>query len=48
MESSLAQEVKLVGFSNEEELNWITKTMRIELAEPYSVFTYYYFLKNWP
>lgn len=22
--------------------------MRIELAEPYSVFTYYYFLKNWP
>jgi N-alpha-acetyltransferase 30 len=48
MEPGLSQEVKLTAFSNEEELTWIAQVCRAELAEPYSVFTYYYFLKNWP
>lgn len=38
----------LSTFKNEEELKWITDILRAELAEPYSIFTYNYFLTNWP
>ena len=38
----------MVTFSSESELDWITKVLRAELAEPYSVYTYYYFIKTWP
>ena len=48
MEANLSNEVKLVTFSSESELDWITKVLRAELAEPYSVYTYYYFIKTWP
>ena len=40
--------MRLATFSGQQELAWITQVLRQELAEPYSVFTYYYFLKNWP
>jgi peptide alpha-N-acetyltransferase len=40
--------IRLVSFSTPSELQWITETLRQTLAEPYSVFTYYYFVKNWP
>jgi peptide alpha-N-acetyltransferase len=48
MEQNISDEVKLTDFRSEDELNWITTTLRAELAEPYSVFTYYYFIKTWP
>lgn len=43
-----AQDIKLVTFSNEEELNWIVDILRKELAEPYSLYTYNHFLTTWP
>jgi len=48
MQHNISDEVTLTTFKSEEELNWITTTLRAELAEPYSVFTYYYFAKSWP
>jgi peptide alpha-N-acetyltransferase len=48
MELNIADEIELATFSNENELNWITKILRAELSEPYSIFTYNYFLTNWP
>ena len=48
MDTDIYKEVRLVTFSNENELNWISATMRQELAEPYSLFTYTNFLTCWP
>lgn len=31
-------------FSNQQELEWMMRIIRAELAEPYSIFTYNYFL----
>lgn len=48
MDPAVCDEVTLATFSKEEELNWISSTMRQELAEPYSLFTYTNFLATWP
>lgn len=48
MDADIQSKIKLVTFSNEAELNWISDIMRQELAEPYSLFTYTNFLSTWP
>lgn len=35
-------------FSKEEELQWMIDTIGAELAEPYSIFTYNYFISQFP
>jgi N-alpha-acetyltransferase 30 len=47
---SLAQTagVSLKYFSKEEELEGIMKMITADLSEPYSIYTYRYFVYNWP
>src|ERR1700730_15609041 len=35
-------------YENEIQLEWMDKLIRVDLSEPYSIFTYRYFLHNWP
>ena len=41
-------ELKYSTFSNNDELEIMIKMIESELSEPYSIFTYRYFLQNWP
>ncbi|KAK4535717.1 hypothetical protein CDCA_CDCA06G1742 [Cyanidium caldarium] len=42
-------EVELVPFAGEaEHLRWIRQLIDVDLSEPYSIFTYRYFLRQWP
>mmetsp|Transcript_14500 Transcript_14500/g.12307 ORF Transcript_14500/g.12307 Transcript_14500/m.12307 type:complete len:180 (+) Transcript_14500:52-591(+) len=41
-------DLKFKTFEHEEELDTIIKMVEVELSEPYSVFTYRYFLQTWP
>jgi ribosomal protein S18 acetylase RimI-like enzyme len=40
--------ITLRTFRDESEMQWIVDMMARDLSEPYSVFTYRYFLHNWP
>ena len=35
-------------YTAESQLQWITDLMKKDLSEPYSVYTYRYFINNWP
>ena len=35
-------------YTHEGQLEWITELMKKDLSEPYSVYTYRYFINNWP
>lgn len=35
-------------YTSENQLEWITDLMKKDLSEPYSVYTYRYFINNWP
>jgi hypothetical protein len=49
MEKSLSlADIKFKTYEKEEELNEIIKLVENELSEPYSIFTYRYFLQKWP
>lgn len=41
-------ELKYSIFSNIDELDVMIKMIESELSEPYSIFTYRYFIQNWP
>ena len=41
-------ELKYSTFSNIDELDVMIKMIESELSEPYSIFTYRYFIQNWP
>lgn len=41
-------EVKLVKYEDERQLDDIMSLVDRDLSEPYSIFTYRYFLHNWP
>ncbi len=40
--------VTLRPFLDDSEMHWIVDMMARDLSEPYSVFTYRYFLHDWP
>lgn len=40
--------IKYITYSSETQLPWITTLMEADLSEPYSVFTYRYFINQWP
>jgi peptide alpha-N-acetyltransferase len=40
--------IKYIQYSHEGQLPWITRMMEKDLSEPYSVFTYRYFVNQWP
>lgn len=40
--------IRYVQYTTELQLPGITNLIEKELSEPYSVFTYRYFLNNWP
>lgn len=42
------KELRYNLFSNIDELEIMIKMIESELSEPYSIFTYRYFLHNWP
>ncbi len=42
------EELRFVEYEGEHQLPFITALMEQELSEPYSVFTYRYFLNSWP
>lgn len=49
MESQIKPEdITYVTYSKEEELQAMIKMIEVELPEPYSIYTYRYFLSNWP
>lgn len=35
-------------YKNEEQLPLIKRLMDVDLSEPYSIFTYRYFINSWP
>jgi hypothetical protein len=35
-------------YTNEKQLDWIVELMKKDLSEPYSVYTYRYFINQWP
>ncbi len=47
METNLSS-IKFKTYEKDEELEDIIKLVEHELSEPYSVFTYRYFLTKWP
>lgn len=44
----MADEVELAGYAGEQQLAELVRLIEKDLSEPYSVFTYRYFLYNWP
>ena len=47
-QQSLAARIRYVGYSNEKQLGAIMALVDRDLSEPYSIFTYRYFLCGWP
>lgn len=47
-EAYSAENLKIVAYSRNEEIEPMIKMIESELSEPYSIFTYRYFLINWP
>lgn len=43
-----SDEVSYVPYSGEEQLPLISALVDRDLSEPYSIYTYRYFLHNWP
>jgi hypothetical protein len=43
-----AAEIRYVGYAGEANLPLISSLIERELSEPYSIFTYRYFLNQWP
>lgn len=43
-----AEAVRLVEYEDERQLSDIMSLVDRDLSEPYSIFTYRYFLHNWP
>jgi N-alpha-acetyltransferase 30 len=43
-----AENIKYVTYTSEDQLEIMMKMIESELSEPYSIFTYRYFVKNWP
>jgi len=41
-------EIQFVYYTSEEQLPGIQKLMEKDLSEPYSIYTYRYFINNWP
>ena len=48
MEGFKLQDVVIKTYDNEKELDIIMSLVSQELSEPYSIFTYRYFLEKWP
>jgi len=45
---SSASSVVIVQYSSEDQLKLLTPLIEKDLSEPYSVYTYRYFIHNWP
>lgn len=45
---NIVDKLTYIPYTNETQLAWIEDMMKKDLSEPYSVFTYRYFLNNWP
>ena len=43
-----SEEIEIVDYTGEEQIDYIMDLMARTLSEPYSIYTYRYFLKNWP
>jgi hypothetical protein len=43
-----SSEIKYVHYTDESQLFSIMKLMENDLSEPYSIYTYRYFVNNWP
>ena len=48
LEQVEADDLRYCNFANNDELEIMIKMIEAELSEPYSIFTYRYFLQNWP
>ncbi len=48
MAESAEGEVILSPYRSEDELPELIALMEMDLSEPYTVFTYRYFIRNWP
>lgn len=46
--AACAEGVRLVEYEDERQLSDIMSLVDRDLSEPYSIFTYRYFLHNWP
>jgi len=42
------EEVQYVDYSSEDQLAYIMQVMAAHLSEPYPIYTYRYFVNNWP
>ena len=42
------EKIKYVSYTSEAQMPDVMKLMRADLSEPYSIYTYRYFIHNWP
>jgi len=47
-EDETVSEIEYVPYESELQLPEIMRLMKADLSEPYSVYTYRYFIHNWP
>jgi peptide alpha-N-acetyltransferase len=47
-ESTADSSIEFITYSNESQLPSIQRLMEADLSEPYSIYTYRYFINNWP
>lgn len=47
MDEISAENIKYVNYQSEEQMPDIINLMQKDLSEPYSVYTYRYFINNW-
>ncbi|EDR21652.1 N-terminal acetyltransferase C complex catalytic subunit MAK3, putative [Entamoeba dispar SAW760] len=44
----MSESIEIVPYTGEEQIGYIMDLMKRTLSEPYSIYTYRYFLKSWP
>ncbi|XP_061602980.1 N-alpha-acetyltransferase 30 [Cololabis saira] len=44
----LGQDIRYVRYESELQMPWIMRLITKDLSEPYSIYTYRYFIHNWP
>ncbi len=47
-EEHKTQEIVYIEYSEEKHVHMVKRLMEVHLSEPYPVYTYRYFLSNWP
>lgn len=48
IDQSTVERLKYVPYTSESQMKWVTSLIDQDLSEPYTVYTYRFFVNNWP